>query len=316
MISGPGYHNNRGGLSRMRRFLAGVPELRHEEVSTPEDVEQALRRFRENSVRLVVVNGGDGTLSMVVTEVMARRARGDEPPLLAVLEGGRTNMSAGDFGCRGRPTRALDRILRWVERGGNDDDVVERAVIRLTTSSGSPSRCGFFVGAGIIYHGSKGCWTFRETSVLPGSETGLGTALGVAGILGKLLVGKAPYPPVTVGITADGVDLGERRWVAILATTLERMALGIRPFWGPGDGPMRITGIPDPPRGVFLSAPWSLRGRPCRWTSPERGYSSVRARTAVLAHVDGVTLDGELIQPEDGQPIRLDATESLRFLRT
>ena len=316
MISGPGYHNNRGGLSRMRRFLAGIPELRHEEVATPVDVARALSKFREANVRLVVVNGGDGTLSMVVTEVMLRRAVGDAAPLLAVLEGGRTNMSAGDFGCRGRPTRALRRILRWAERAGGDGDIVERAVIRLTTSPESPSRYGFFVGGGIIYHGSKGCWTFRETSVLPASETGLGTALGVAAILGKLLVGKTPYPPVTVGITADGVDLGARSWVALFVTTLERMALGIRPFWGEGDGPLRITGVPDPPRGVFLSAPWSLRGKPCRWTSPERGYTSLRARTAVLTHIDGVTLDGELIQPEDGQPMSLDATESLRFVRT
>ena len=97
--------------------------------------------------------------------------------------------------------------------------------------------------------------------------------------------------------------------------TLERMLLGLRPWWGEGAGPIHLTGLRRSPRGVFRRAPAFLRGRADAGLSVENGYFSDNVAAFALRPDSGFALDGEIFDCGAGDPVRVDATEPVRFLR-
>ena len=62
VLSGAGYHNQRGGLERVRGVLRDVPQVPHREVRGPEDVDVALADLDRLGTEVLVLNGGDGTV--------------------------------------------------------------------------------------------------------------------------------------------------------------------------------------------------------------------------------------------------------------
>ena len=65
---------------------------------------------------------------------------------LAVLPGGRTNMTAADVGVRGgSPLRALQRLLAWSASGAEPHEIASRNVIRLDGALEKSPCFGFFL---------------------------------------------------------------------------------------------------------------------------------------------------------------------------
>src|SRR3546814_16618271 len=61
------------------------------------------------SPRIVVINGGDGTVQAALTELYSVGHFGGSPPPVAVLPNGKTNLIALDLGAEGDPIKALER---------------------------------------------------------------------------------------------------------------------------------------------------------------------------------------------------------------
>ena len=65
--------------------------------------------FRDNNIEILAINGGDGTISRTLTEVI--RAYGDQPlPKVALLRGGTMNVLANNLGIKGSPEKLLYRL--------------------------------------------------------------------------------------------------------------------------------------------------------------------------------------------------------------
>ena len=315
VISGYGYRNLKGGMDRLTGFLRGVPNVSHHSVRTPYEVAAAVDGFTAAGIDVIVVSGGDGTVSMVATHLM-RHIDTTPAPVLALLEGGRTNMTAGDIGVRGRGNqlRRLRDLLAWAEKPDRPArPLAQRQLIGVDSDCGA-LHCGFFVGGGAIYDGSLETWKFRDGSRVPGMRTGLGTATSVVKMIGSHLINRGAFKPTGIQIFVDGEPLPERQWCVLMLTTLDRMALGIRPFWDKTPQPLRLTVVAHDHRHLLRAAIPGLRGRESRHLQPAHGFYSVNAHEVDLRLDGGVTLDGEIVQAQLDR-IRLGIAGSLTFLR-
>ncbi|MCA9320359.1 MAG: hypothetical protein KDB53_06480, partial [Planctomycetes bacterium] len=184
VIMGLGYRNLRGDLERLSRYLTGTP-IPHHVVREPSDVDAAMREFEAQGLDVVVVSGGDGTVSMVTTWMLTRRSK---IPYMAILEGGRTNMTARDVGLRGDQIKRLHRLLNWADEGGRKKhEVLTREALSVSVGS-RPTECGFFVGGGAVYQGSLATWNFRDRSRMGFMRTGVGTGASVVKLMTRHLI--------------------------------------------------------------------------------------------------------------------------------
>jgi hypothetical protein len=117
-------------------------------------------------------------------------------------------------------------------------------------------------------------------------------------------------------ITLDRQDiLRGRPVVQLLITSLQRLFLGLRPYWGKEQNALHTTWIEKPTRKVLRSFPAVIRGRENRHVTPENGYFSHNADRIQL-HMDGIfTLDGEM-HPASREygPLTISNGGTLEFL--
>jgi len=73
-------------------------------------LQQVAERFRDSDIKVLAINGGDGTVARTLTAFI--RAYGDQPlPKIALLRGGTMNVLASNLGVRGSPESLLYRYL-------------------------------------------------------------------------------------------------------------------------------------------------------------------------------------------------------------
>ncbi len=121
-------------VSRLLGFLKSYPDVVHAETSSAGAVPEALADLADRGVELLVVNGGDGTLQRALTEILGHREFGARVPLVSVLRGGRTNMTALDLGCQRDPVRSVAGLIDAARRGTLGERIVERRVLRVESA--------------------------------------------------------------------------------------------------------------------------------------------------------------------------------------
>jgi len=288
-------------------LLAALPGSFHMATRGTTEIGPALDRAIAAGVRLLVLNGGDGTVQKVLTELLAR-AGVRVLPTLALLPGGTTNMSARSINGAALSFRQALSALARLAPGSHAP--IERQALVAEQPSGA-RLVGFFWGMGAILRGIEYC----QNTVY---GTGIGGEQASAVALVRTVAGIARrHPAFSGGVTVqlDGVVPAGRFDASILlATTLDQLFLGIRPFWGGGAGALRGLLVEEPAHRLLRNLPALLRGRPNRHMTPAIGYHSFTSDAlAVQAH-GRFTLDGEMYDFEDG-PLRLRPSAPLRFLR-
>jgi diacylglycerol kinase family enzyme len=271
------------------------------------DIAPALTRVRAADVRLLVLNGGDGTVQKVLTELLAW-GEPDQLPVLAILPGGTTNMTARSINGRALTfKRALAAVAR-MQRAGSAP-IVRRALV-ATQPSGA-RLAGFFWGMGAVLRGIEYCQNTVYNAGIGGEH-----ASGVA--LVRTVIGIARrQPPFSGGVTVElAGSEPEGRFEAsiLLMTTLEQLFLGIRPFWGAQVGTMRGLLVEEPAHRLVRNLPALLRGRPNRHMTAATGYHAFGTDVLDVTSSGRFTLDGELYDFE-GASLRIEASAPLRFLR-
>lgn len=312
MISNPLSRKNKAGLEGIEAVAGAAPELLHHRLGNVAELPAVLDDFVKQGVGLLVLNGGDGTVQAALTDLLERRPFPTLPPV-ALLPRGTTNMTAADIGLKGADARALARLIDAARTGRLDVSLRERRVLRLENIKGRGPLHGMFFGAAGICQAIEIC---RE-QVHPlnvGAE--LTSALTLARVLLKWMLrggGSNGIHGEEMTVEIDGA--GERRdkRLLALATTLDRLVLGSRPFWNDEGADLRFTTIAYPPRRLLLSAPKVLYGGPRRSLPP--GYESQGAGRVALRLAGRFTLDGELYDPDPERPLLITAPNVVRFVR-
>jgi len=262
-----GIVNNPRSRRNRRRPDTGValarllgPDGLVRDAATEEEALETLSGFRREGVTLLAVNGGDGTLSRVVTALPA--GWGPPPwPRLAPLPGGSMNNVARAHGHRGTPERALRRILRGL-REGRPLPSVERDLL-LVEAPGQPARLGFLFATGAAvrfldrWGEQEGAGPLRAAWIL---LTALASALAGGPFAGELARREA------LRVHADGEEWPAAEWLAVLAGAVPGLGLGSRPFSRCDEQPgfFHAVGVTASPRRLVLAMPALWRGRPWR----------------------------------------------------
>jgi len=287
--------NRRRGLNAIRRCLQHYPDIPHREVRTATDVQAALEDFAGRDLNLIGVNSGDGTVQAVLTVLLGQRLF-PSLPLLALLSGGTTNMTHQDLGLSGSPAEALRRLLNWAHHGEGEALIWRRTILKVQTSSCTPPIYGLFFGSACIFNGIQFFHSWVHRMGLSGDPAHL---LIMARFLWALARrDDALVAPVPAGIHTDRLGVAPRDYLLLLITTLDRLILGLRPFWQPGEGPLRLTAVSARPRHLLRVLPVLIRGRSNAYAQPGNGYISCSAREIRLDMTGGFAVDGELFRAD------------------
>ena len=111
LLSNPHSSGNRSKLPEIRCHCARNPEIFHYEVEEIGQIVDAFKMIARAKPKVLVINGGDGTVQCALTELYHGGHFEGVPPPVAVLPNGKTNLIALDLGADGDPIIALERIL-------------------------------------------------------------------------------------------------------------------------------------------------------------------------------------------------------------
>lgn len=312
LISNPKSTGNREILPRIRSFCAAHHEVFHYEVEEISQIDEALKAIARVKPRVLVINGGDGTVQTTLTQIYIGNYFGDSPPPVAVLPNGKTNLIALDLGASGDPIAALKRILT-IAQGDLTPHVVERGLISLSEGdeTNRPVYGMFLGGAGladtILY-----CRHHIYPMGLPNSLSHIIAAFVVLASLipGLRLLSKLPaHRPIKVSLIREGqsnLDLA-----VLIVTTLEKMLYG--GWTNDGMRSLKLMAVDRSPialiRAVIASVSGRLGNRELNGVHLERG-DVIR----IESERSSVILDGEEFTARTGRPIVLRSTNPISFI--
>jgi diacylglycerol kinase family enzyme len=315
LLSNPKSTGNRSLLPRVRSFCAEHKDIFHYEVEHVDQIGTALKTIARVKPKVLVINGGDGTVQAALTELYHGGHFGDEIPPVAVLPNGKTNLIAHDLGAEGDPIVVLKRILDLV-RTDMMPHIVSRELIALTNGTQHKPVLGMFLGGA----GLADTILFCRHKIYPlGLPNGFSHLLtGIAAFLSVLLGLRAAFLPprprqVKVSVLRHGQVQG--MFAFLMVTTLRRLLLrGHTPTAaGPG-GALQLLVIERRPLtliGALVAALFGKLGkRPVPGVHVERG-DEIR----IEGEHSNVILDGELFEATSEHPIVLKTTPPVPFLR-
>ena len=312
LLSNPRSTGNLAMLPEVRNFVAAHPNIFHYEVDSVDEVPEALRTIARMKPVVLAINGGDGTVQRALTEMHLGGHFGRAIPPVAVLPNGKTNLIALDLGAHGNALGALRQLLHIAE-GGLDPHVVRRQLIALTTGQENARPVlGMFLGGAGLAEIILFC---RERIYPLGLPNWLSHILAAfALVFGTLLGVRARWLPVqqsTMRLTR-GNGRQEGNFLLVMVTTLERIALNIRP--SALGGALRMMAIERNPITLIRIAYEVIIGR--------LGYQSIgglHLQGGDVIRIEGgrpsVVMDGELFQAANGGSITLRTTLPVSFVR-
>ncbi len=310
VLTNPRSGGNKKGLNEMRNLLAKWPKVLHREAFTPENMHEALSDFSRNGVKLVVINGGDGTVHAVLTAIGQEEIFA-KPPLLALLCAGTTSMLPRDVGVAGTPVAALSRILLWAKSTDESLTVLPRHVLRVQSASRQQPLFGMFFGVGVICQGIKIFHSGVNPMGWRGELMPFLTMLRM--LLAILFKDQEKVSPLLARIRINGHLQEERADLFVLISTLKRLFLGIRPYWGEEDEPLHYTAVAAKHKCLLRVLPALLRGRKNRYAKEANGYFSHNVQEVQLEIEGDFTIDGELYDASGG-PVTVGPAGPVMFL--
>ena len=316
LLSNPRSTGNRALLPRVREFCAAHPDIFHYEVEDVDQIGEAIRTIAMVSPRIVVINGGDGTVQAALTELYSGGHFGGSPPPVAVLPNGKTNLIALDLGAQGDPIKALQRVIELVESGRLEDHVIQRQLISLDSGGEARPVLGMFLGGAYLADVMLYCRNRIYPLGLPnGVSHFLAAVLGLFAMMFGLGGGRLPPKPeaMTVSLIRQGEFKG--KFSLLIVTTLEKLLLSIRTNDSAGEsGQMKLLAVE---RGFGALA--RMLGATWRGTLGQNQLDGVHFQQGDVIRIEGdrsnVILDGEIFQATRGMPIILTSTQPVPFLR-
>ena len=305
--------NKRGGFEEFDQAIQKFPSIRHVISSHKNEIISALNSAKHNNTKIIIINGGDGTLQIVLTFLKQEENMNFQPELV-LLKAGTTSMGFGDVGYKGNIGTVLAAIDSYAFGEKVKISRQSRQVLRMTLPQEGKSVCGMFFGAGAIYSGILYC---RQNLHTKGVRGELGPTMAMFRFLIDWLTVKKLTASASASIHANKHQPFSGDFNIITATSLERLLVGIYPFWGQNKTTDTFAlslikhGAPKPIKAALRI----LRG--CSPTVEEQAnyYRSYYVSKVSLEIDNGFTLDGELFG-EQGKSMQviLESAGCVTFL--
>lgn len=315
LLSNPKSTGNLAQLPRIRAYCADHPDIFHYEVEHAHQVGDALRTIARIRPKVLVINGGDGTVQAALTELYNGGHFGAAPPPVAVLPSGKTNLIALDLGASGDPIAALERLIE-IAQGDIAPFVVERELIALRSgANGDRPVIGMFLGGA----GLADTMLYCRDKIYPlGLPNGVAHVITAVALLAKLLLrvkaGFLPPDPTPLSVSLrDEGNMISGRFSLLAVTTLEKLLLS-GDLGGRREGVLKLLAIEERPMSLIRGFAASLAGKLGR--SKVRGVHFEEAdEITIEGESSNVILDGETFLAERGRPINLTPALPLSFVK-
>lgn len=318
LISNPKSTGNLAQLPRIRAYCADHPDVFHYEVEHAYQVGEALRVIARVRPKILVINGGDGTVQAALTELHNGGYFEGEPPPVAVLPSGKTNLIALDLGSLGDPVIALERLIE-IAQGDLSPYIVARELIALRHGPEGEDNpvIGMFLGGGGLADAMLYC---RDKIYPLGLPNGLAHALTAVAMLARMFLrAKAGFLPpgpeplsVSVRETEDGTISGRFSFLAV--TALDKLLLSGDLASGRKRGLKLVAVEEERPVSLIRAFAASLAGK--LYGLSLRGVHFQEAdEITIESENSNVILDGETFRAERGSPIRLRPAQPLAFVK-
>ncbi len=266
---------------------------------TLDELQAALASFAADGVNVLVVDGGDGTLRDVITAVPAAFA-GHVPDVI-VLPSGKTNAMALDLGIP--PDWTLASALESLRARR----FRTRSALRVSWSNDERADIqGFMFGAGAFVRATEVAQRTHRLGAVDGLAVGLSIAAAIARTVCGGRSGTWRRGDRTVLSIDGGAQSVQDRYL-LLASTLERLPLGVKPFGRPRCG-MKMLAIDAFPSNVLISSIALLSGSEAAWLE-RAGFHRCDPHSVDMDLDGDFILDGERFQAgritlSSGDPIR------------
>lgn len=188
-----------------------------------EDVEAVARSFKEREIEILALNGGDGTNHVSLSTLID--VYQDQPlPRITFLRGGTMNTISNAVGIKGTPSRILANLVEKYYIG-LDFETTERDMLKISDANGT--NYGFIFGNGVVsnflelYYGTGNPSPAVAASLLARTVA----TIPVGGELAREIV-----KPFRARLEFDDEVWPERDYTTVLASTIDQIGLGFRPF--------------------------------------------------------------------------------------
>jgi diacylglycerol kinase family enzyme len=204
-------------VSRLRRLLGD--EGLFFETRDEDEVVAAAQACRRAGVEVVGINGGDGSLHLTLSKLI--EAYGEARlPRLALLRGGTQNTVSNSCLIRGSPESVLGYVLE-ARRRSLPYVEIERDLIRIG------DEYGFIFGNGFVHQFLAEYYSRGEPSRWNALLTLLAGCCSTA-VGGE--VARRMFRRFRGQVTVDGQVWAAESYAGIVASTIEQVGLGFRPF--------------------------------------------------------------------------------------
>lgn len=285
VIYNPRSHRN----AQLQQEIASLPGVQFAAPERRADLRPVLEQFAATGIDCLVVSGGDGTVRDVLTAGLP--LFGDRWPVLAVIPAGKTNALNIDLGA------PKDWTIAGIVRALADGNRVVRRPLVVRDREGGGALAGFVFGAGIF---TTAIAAGQDAHRLGAFDSLAVIATAAWGVL-QALFGtdrnrwrRGERIAIRTGI--ERRELPRSSWgepdrrTFVLAATLERFPLGVKPFGSLGG--LKLAVLDHPRRRVMAMIPAIAAGWESDWLRRNGAHRCATDRIEVDLG-DRFVLDGE-----------------------
>jgi hypothetical protein len=294
----------------IKRELLKIPGVIFREAKTGPEFKETINEFLDTEVDLLVIAAGDGTVQAILSHLFTECSHIDRP-ILAIIPGGTTNMTALDLVKYDDPedsarklgqymlTRTLPELLRrhvlCIEQAGVDK------VYGMFFAVGIIARAVIFSRSGI-----------KQVRITGEIYSGLIMVGYFFGLLFRRCTGAwAPANMSTIRVGEKNYD-GSHQF--LFASVLDRLLFSMRPYWGQEKEPMHITFVKQKRKKSISSILPLISGRGAVLKEHD-GYHSYNSGALELDIDDDYVVDGESYRAaSQNGPLKISAVGPVTFL--
>ncbi len=276
-----------------------------------------IKHFAEMGINCIIIDGGDGTISLIMTAIYRYYPK-NKIPTLVILPSGNTNLIAKDIGFGIRGVDALKRIKELAERQRLFYSVQHRYALKIEWSDGSRLPVlGMFQGTAAF---TRAIQIAHSPTILKNFSHDAAVVITIVTSLLKLIFFKTRdlwLKGSECSFCIDGKESNQKDCFIFLATTLQNLSHGIWPFfsqYADKDTFHYLDVKAYPPR--LLSACFALmRGKTPAWLIQNKYYLSGTAQKIALTIKEDIILDGERFDTGLNHCVYLSTGPKFSFVR-
>jgi len=278
-------------------------------VESKKDIQRTITECATSQINIIAIDGGDGTAGMVFTELLNGNQY-KELPTLAILPSGKTNMTANVWGIKGSRHKALSSLLKKINDKTIDQSIHTKPVLAINPGN-NKIQYGTFLGAADVVEAIIYCRKHIYPLKLPN---------WISHILASSFFLKKTFSRTNskfkINVTGK-TDRDMLEWhdsgyfFLIMATTLPKLLLDLRPTTNSGSGSVSYIGLKTQQIISFSNISNILRGQ----IRPNKQCKVIKTKSLSICFSGRYTLDGEIYEASDKIPIEINGTKNLRFIK-